>query len=253
MRASAGWRSPRPAALAGAAVRSALIRCARGSPVYVRPRAGPPPALPNPKGLVVKTYPSYGTRLAADLLRERIELGVYPKVVVSGAATLTAANAATLRAAFRCPVVNQYSSWEVPHMARICPNNPGLLHVNSERVILRVVREDGSPAARGERGRVVLIRTPAGKTIAPGALEDFLTFTRDALPYIWVYQAVQTSPDAVVLRVAPRHTSRRSLQKGSGALSRTSSAPTSRCRSRPSTGFPPSPPASARSSSRICR
>jgi phenylacetate-CoA ligase len=77
-------------------------------------------------------------------------------VVISYAETLTPTNAATIRQAFRCEVVNYYSSWEVPQMAQTCPDNPELLHVNSERVLLRVVRPDGGLASPGESGRVVV-------------------------------------------------------------------------------------------------
>ena len=36
---------------------------------------------------------------------------------------------------FGCPVVNYYSSWEVPQIAQTCPDNPDMLHVNGERVV----------------------------------------------------------------------------------------------------------------------
>jgi phenylacetate-CoA ligase len=119
--------------------------------------------------------------------------------------------------------------------------------VNSERAIVRIVRDDGSSAPPGERGRVLLtdlsnfvmpfinydigdlavmgppcpcgrgfptlrslegrvgetISTPAGKVVAPGALERLLTFVCQIVPYIWEYQAVQVAADAVVLRVVP--------------------------------------------------
>ena len=36
------------------------------------------------------------------------------------------------------------------------PDNADMLHVNSERAVVRVVRDDGTAAAVGERGRVLL-------------------------------------------------------------------------------------------------
>ena len=45
-------------------------------------------------------------------------------MVITFAETLTATNAASIRRAFRCEVVNYYSSWEVPQMAQTCPDNP---------------------------------------------------------------------------------------------------------------------------------
>jgi phenylacetate-CoA ligase len=104
----------------------------------------------------IRGYPSSTARLAAQLLEENTALPGYPKVVITFAETLTAANAATIRRAFGCDVVNYYSSWEVPQMGQTCPNKPDVLHVNSERVILRVVRADGTAAPHGEPGRVVV-------------------------------------------------------------------------------------------------
>ena len=86
-------------------------------------------------------------------------------MVISYAETLTPTNAASIRQAFRCEVVNYYSSWEVPQMAQTCPDNPELLHVNSERVLLRVVRPDGTTASPGESGRVVV--TDLGNYVMP--------------------------------------------------------------------------------------
>jgi len=108
------------------------------------------------RGYFIRGYPSYVARLAARLLQEGTELPAYPQVVINSGEMLTAVHANTIERAFRCRVVNQYSAWEVPHMAQTCPDNPGVFHVNSERVILRVVRDDGSPAGSDERGRILI-------------------------------------------------------------------------------------------------
>jgi phenylacetate-CoA ligase len=101
-------------------------------------------------------YPGSLARLAARLSAEGVSLPSYPKVVVTLAETLTLTNAETFRTVFRCRVVNHYSAWEVPQIAHSCPDNPDVLHVNAERVIVRVVRPDGTDAAPGETGRVVV-------------------------------------------------------------------------------------------------
>ena len=101
-------------------------------------------------------WPSSIARLAVGLLEAGVELPGYPTAVVAYAETLTAADAVVIERAFRSRVVNHYSSWEVLHLAQTCPDNPEVLHVNSERAILRVVREDGSDGAGGESGRVVI-------------------------------------------------------------------------------------------------
>jgi phenylacetate-CoA ligase len=48
-----------------------------------------------------------------------------------------------------------YSSEEIGVMAVDCPQGPGL-HVMAESVLLEVVRDDGSPCAPGETGRVLV-------------------------------------------------------------------------------------------------
>jgi phenylacetate-CoA ligase len=104
----------------------------------------------------VWTYPSYGVRIARRLADEGVRLARYPSVVVTYAETLTPADAATLAEAFGCRVVDHYSSWEVHDVAQTCPDEPTLFHVNSERVVVRVVHEDGRAAAPGERGRIIV-------------------------------------------------------------------------------------------------
>lgn len=99
---------------------------------------------------------SYAARLARNLLETGLELSRYPKALVSTADTLTEANALTIHEAFRTRAVNHYSCYEVAYIAQSCPDHTSNLHINSERAILRVVREDGQPAAPGEPGYVVL-------------------------------------------------------------------------------------------------
>jgi phenylacetate-coenzyme A ligase PaaK-like adenylate-forming protein len=104
----------------------------------------------------LRGYPSSILSLAARLQREPATLARWPAAVITFAETLTPVNAAALREAFRAPVVNYYSSWEIPQIAQSCPDNPELLHVLSDRVIVTILRTDGSPAPAGERGRVVV-------------------------------------------------------------------------------------------------
>ncbi|MGH7415585.1 MAG: phenylacetate--CoA ligase family protein [Candidatus Rokuibacteriota bacterium] len=195
----------------------------------------------------IRGYPAPIARLAAQLVEEDEPLRSHPRVVVTFAETLTPANVAGIGQAFRCPVVNYYSSWEVPQMAQTCPDNPGLLHVNGDRVILRVVRPDGTDAPPGERGQVVVtdlanfvmpfinysngdqavagpacpcgrgfstlaslegrdtevIRTPDGRCVNGVILGQYLAFVAGAIPYVWEYQAIQTAPDVVQLRLVP--------------------------------------------------
>jgi phenylacetate-CoA ligase len=195
----------------------------------------------------LRGYPSSILSLAIRLQGESARLARYPAAVITFAETLTAANAAALRDAFQAPVINYYSSWEIPQIAQSCPDNPELMHVMSDRVIVTVLSADGRPAAPGERGRVVVtdldnyvmpfvnyalgdfaalgppcpcgrglptllgvegrdvevVRTLDGREINAGVLGQYLTFVRGAIPYVWEYQAVQETPDAVTLKVVP--------------------------------------------------
>jgi len=121
-----------------AALRAHVDRFPRGRPYFIR--AGP----------------SYAARLATLLLADGRPLARGPMAVMTGAETLTMVQEAAIRNAFGCQVVNHYSTWEVPHMAQSCPDNAGVLHVNSERVVVRVVDTDGLDVRPGERGRVVI-------------------------------------------------------------------------------------------------
>jgi phenylacetate-CoA ligase len=195
----------------------------------------------------VRGYPGALSSLAARLLEEGRPLARGPRAVVSFAETLTAHAAEILTKGFGGPVVNYYSSWEVPQIAQSCPDHPALLHVNAARVLLRIVRDDGTDAVPGEAGRVVvtdlanhvmpfinyapgdraigggpcpcgrglptlarlegreseMLRTPSGREVSSGPLGQLLTFVIGIIPYVWEYQAVQTAPDAVLLRVVP--------------------------------------------------
>jgi phenylacetate-CoA ligase len=111
---------------------------------------------PRGRPYFIRATPSYAARLAAQLLAGGRALTRHPMVVMTGSETLTPVHEAAIRAAFGCRVVNHYSTWEVPHMAQSCPDNPALLHVNSERVLLRVVGGDGRDVGPGQRGRVVV-------------------------------------------------------------------------------------------------
>jgi phenylacetate-CoA ligase len=104
----------------------------------------------------VWTHPSYGARLARRLADADTRLERYPSVVVTFGETLTPIDAAVMAEAFRCRVVDHYSSSEIHCIAQTCPDEPTLFHVNSERVVVRVVRDDGRAAAPGERGRLLV-------------------------------------------------------------------------------------------------
>jgi phenylacetate-CoA ligase len=104
----------------------------------------------------VWTHPAYAVRLARRLADEGARLERYPSVVVTFGETLTPIDASVITEAFRCRVVDHYSSSEIHCIAQTCPDEPTMFHVNSARVVAWVMREDGRAAAPGERGRLIL-------------------------------------------------------------------------------------------------
>jgi phenylacetate-CoA ligase len=100
--------------------------------------------------------PSVVALLGDRLLRAGARLPTSPKAIISRGETLTSVRRATIEEAFRRPVVDHYATNEVPHLAQSCPDGEAGLHVLGDRAIVRVVREDGRPAAPGEQGRVLL-------------------------------------------------------------------------------------------------
>jgi phenylacetate-CoA ligase len=112
--------------------------------------------LPRGRGYFIRGYPSAIARLGRQLAREGASVPRPPRVVIAYGESLTPIDGRAIREAFGCPVVNYYTSFDVPRMAQTCPDDPEVLHVGSDRVIVRVVRADGSDAPVGEPGHVVV-------------------------------------------------------------------------------------------------
>jgi phenylacetate-CoA ligase len=75
--------------------------------------------------------------------------------VVTGAGALHEHYRHAMERAFRCPVYNRYGAIETGQIAHPC-GEAGLRHIPGEVLLLEVVREDGSPAAPGELGDVLV-------------------------------------------------------------------------------------------------
>jgi phenylacetate-CoA ligase len=124
-------------------------------------------------------FSSLMTLLGEQVLKARTVLPGYPRAVVSRGERLTEVRRRTLREAFRAPVVDHYGCTEMADLAQSCPDAPTGLHVLNDRVLLRIVIEDGRPAGPGERGRVLLtdlenfvmpfINYPVGDWVVMGA------------------------------------------------------------------------------------
>jgi phenylacetate-CoA ligase len=95
--------------------------------------------------------------LADILLRQDLSLHHPPKCVISIAETMTPLRRRLIETYFKAPIVNRYGLREQGYWcAQSCPESPEHFHVNTELVVLEVVRQDGSPAPPGEIGRIVI-------------------------------------------------------------------------------------------------
>jgi phenylacetate-CoA ligase len=97
----------------------------------------------------------------AGLIRElaatakRRGSGLKLDLVFSGAAPVDAELRELCRSAFGAEIADTYGAQETGHIASQCPDC-GEYHTSADAVIVEVLRDDGSPAAAGETGRVVV-------------------------------------------------------------------------------------------------
>jgi phenylacetate-CoA ligase len=102
---------------------------------------------------VIYHFPS-ALLLIAKLI-EGGPLPLHPRVIICHGELLTDEQQETLRRVFRCEVRNQYGAQEFNRMAWDCGQSDGL-HVDAESVHIEIVRADGSAAAPGEEGELVV-------------------------------------------------------------------------------------------------
>jgi phenylacetate-CoA ligase len=93
--------------------------------------------------------------LFAQYLREQGGAGFRPKGIIATAMVLHDHERQAIQDVFVRPVTNRYGCEEVSLIACECERHQGL-HVNADGVFVEVLRPDGSPAAPGELGAVVV-------------------------------------------------------------------------------------------------
>src|SRR5262249_36059664 len=81
--------------------------------------------------------------------------GFRPRGILAAAMVLHDWERRTIEAVFDCPVTNRYGCEEVSLIACECERHDGL-HINADGVYVEVLRHDGTPAAPGEAGAVVV-------------------------------------------------------------------------------------------------
>jgi phenylacetate-CoA ligase len=99
-------------------------------------------------------YPSVMEEFGRFCARKRL---IFPhlKAIICSAETLYEEQKRAVQEFLGVPVFNRYGSREVGDMAQERPGSTGLV-VNSDRVYLEVVREDGTPCETGETGDVIV-------------------------------------------------------------------------------------------------
>lgn len=100
------------------------------------------------------TYPSNLQALIAHLRREKTTLHGLLEVRTVGE-SVSAELRVSVEELFDAKLVDLYSSEELGYMALQCPLH-NHYHVQSESVLLEVLREDGSPCDLHEQGRIVV-------------------------------------------------------------------------------------------------
>jgi phenylacetate-CoA ligase len=94
----------------------------------------------------------------ADLLQRRgLRLSRPLHGVITTAETLSPPRRRLIEEYFQAPITNRYGLREFGWFgAQSCAVSPERFHVNTELVLCEILRADGSPAAEGETGRIVL-------------------------------------------------------------------------------------------------
>jgi phenylacetate-CoA ligase len=100
-------------------------------------------------------YPSSLSLIAQHAQRKGIrldDLGV--RVIFVTSERLYDEQRAAISAAFGAPVANGYGARDAGFIAHECPQ--GSLHLSAEDIVVETVRPDGTPAAPGEAGEIVV-------------------------------------------------------------------------------------------------
>jgi len=98
---------------------------------------------------------SHSIYVLARLVQEQGVDDIRPAGIISTSMMLLDKERAVIEQVFRCPVSNRYGCEEVGLIAAECPEHRGM-HTNWEHVIVECLRPDGTPAAPGEEGEVVV-------------------------------------------------------------------------------------------------
>lgn len=93
--------------------------------------------------------------LFAEFVKQTSGQGIHPRGIISTAMVLHDWERRRIEEVFACRVTNRYGCEEVSLIACECEKHEGL-HVNADAIYLEILRPDGTAAAPGETGRVVV-------------------------------------------------------------------------------------------------
>ena len=105
-----------------------------------------------PKVVVGYSSPLYHF---AKFLEENGINGINPKSIISSAEVLYDYQKELIESVFQCRVFNRYGCREFSTIAQECSQHLGM-HMNAEHVYVECLKEDGEPAAPGERGELAI-------------------------------------------------------------------------------------------------
>ena len=104
----------------------------------------------------VTTYPTNAEFLAREILHRNLDMAFVRRFGMYGEAVERYQLDLVRKAFPNAQVWTSYSSMEFAIIASMCPYEPEFHHVRAHRLGVEVLTDDGSPAAIGERGRVVI-------------------------------------------------------------------------------------------------
>lgn len=98
---------------------------------------------------------SHSLYMLARYLVEHGIVDLRPRGIISTSMMLLASERAVIESAFACKVTNRYGCEEVGLIGCECERHRGF-HLDVEHLFIEFVRSDGSPAADGEEGAIVV-------------------------------------------------------------------------------------------------
>jgi len=112
-------------------------------------------------GLYIRSTPQLlqGYAGCLELLAQELSTGKHyprPRWLISRGEVLTPTTRQVLEEVFDCPVADFYNSEEIGNMAWDCPDQPGVLHVNTDACVLELLDERDVAVPVGVAGRVIV-------------------------------------------------------------------------------------------------